>query len=271
MLSFGNSSRFNRGSERKNRLVPEPWSPLDRAPTQNIVKQATVIQLQRSQDPQVTVLIDIKDDVTFLDAFLQSLARQTYNKWVVLIGLRNKDSSTKDTVKDIVAKLQLENSVDYNDLSDSLSEEESYMESAKLAKTPYVALARQIDLWVSRKLEKQLAALNEEPDLGLVGTMSRLFGDKVELVNAPPGKLNKDDFKKTNPIIFSSVVIKRELLNFTKEFKSYDFESWLKLNREGVKIVNLTDILTLQRNSSQLQPRIEDREKVIKKYAEQAQ
>jgi hypothetical protein len=267
MRSFENNSRFNKRENTTQKRTPEPWVPLDKVLKQ--MEQRTspnVKQLPRPSNPQVTVLIDIKNDITFLDAFLQSLSRQSYSDWVVLIGLRNDDSSTKSKISDIVTRLQLDNIANINNIPESLSEHESYMINASTINTPYIALARHTDLWVSKKLEKQLEELKNEPELGLVGTMSRLFGDKVELVNIPPGRLNISDFDKTNPLVFSSVLLKRDLLNFTSGFKSYDFESWLRMSKEGIKMSNLNSILTLQRINGQVAPRPEDRDDVRKKY-----
>ena len=265
---FENSSRLNSSRpSQQTKKTPEPWAPLDKVVKK---KEATaapkVKQLDRPSSPEVTVLIDVKNDITFLSDFLQSLVRQTFTNWVAVLGVRNNDDDFNKRIVETIVKLQMENLVVLRVLPDTLKENESYMESAKVAKTPYLALARRSDLWVSKKLEKQIEAIKKDKNLGLVGTMSRLFGDKVELVNIPPGKLNISDFTETNPIVFSSVLVKSDLIDFTTEFSSFDYDSWIRLNQNGADMTNLTDILTLQRVSNQVDRRTEDRDDVKAKY-----
>jgi hypothetical protein len=265
---FSNTSRLNSNRPTPQpKRTPEPWAPLDKVikkKESNPVQK--VKQLDRPSNPDVTVLIDLKNDASFLSDFLQSLVRQTYTKWVSVIGLRNNDEDLHKRIVESIVKLQMENLVTLTVLPDTLTETESYMELAKETQTPYLALARRSDLWVSKKLEKQLEAVKADNKLGVVGTMSRLFGDRVELVNIPPGKLNISDFSASNPIVFSSVLIKRDLLDFTNEFSSFDYDSWVRLTKNGTDMVNLTDILTLQRVSNLVDRRTEDRDDVKAKY-----
>jgi hypothetical protein len=265
---FENTSRLNNSRPNPQaKMTPEPWAPLDKVVKKKEAASAPKVkQLDRPSNPEVTVLIDVKNDLTFLSDFLQSLVRQTSTNWVSLLGLRSSDDDLNKRITETIAKLQMENLVAITVLPDNLTENESFMELAKTANTPYLALARRSDLWVSKKLEKQLEALKANKNLGVVGTMSRLFGDKVELVNIPPGKLNISDFTETNPLVFSSILIKSKLLDFTTEFSSFDYDSWVRLNKKGTEMLNLTDILTLQRVSNQVERRTEDRDDVKAKY-----
>jgi hypothetical protein len=265
---FENTSRLNSSRPTQQaKKTPEPWAPLDKVVKKKENNPAPKVkQLDKPSSPEVTVLIDVNNDITFLSDFLQSLVRQTFTKWVSVLGLRSSDDDLHKRIVETIVKLQMENLVAITVLPDTLTENESFMELAKVAQTPYLALARRSDLWVSKKLEKQLEAVKKDKNLGLVGTMSRLFGDKVELVNVPPGRLNISDFTDSNPVVFSSVLIKSDLLDFTKEFNSFDYDSWIRLNQNGADMVNLTDILTLQRVSNQVERRKEDRDDVKAKY-----
>ena len=63
-------------------------------------------QFERPESPQVTILIDVKDNNEFTEALLQSISRQTFNNWVGLIGLRNTDEQVKNRIRDSILKLQ---------------------------------------------------------------------------------------------------------------------------------------------------------------------
>jgi len=243
------------------------WEPLDAKKKNAQVAPPAIKQLPKPLDPQISVLIDVKDNTDYTEALLQSIARQTYSKWVGLIGLRNNDELVRTRLNESLIKLQLSNIMRVIELKDSLSLTESYKHLLSSVETPYVAFSKNTDLWVSKKLEKQMEFLQKDPALGVVGTMSRFFGDKLELVDVPPGLLNLTDFIANNPIVFSSVLVKKEHVDFTNEFANFDYECWSKLVKDNVKMSNVADILTLQRvNSSISTFTKDDKEEIRRKY-----
>ena len=243
------------------------WEPLDVKKKNVQVAPPALKQLPRPSDPQISVLIDVKDNTDYTESLLQSIVRQTYNKWVGLIGLRNNDELVRVRLNESLVKLQLSNIVTVVELKDSLSLTDSYKHLLTSVETPYVAFSKNTDLWVSKKLEKQMELLQKDPALGVVGTMSRFFGDKLELVDIPPGLLNLTDFITNNPIVFSSVLVKREHVDFTNEFANFDYECWSKLVKDNVKMSNVADILTLQRVHSSISTFTkDDKEEIRRRY-----
>lgn len=250
----------------ESKIKAPTWEPLDVKKKAQAAPPA-IKQLAKPTDPQITVLIDVKDNTDYTEALLQSIVRQTYTKWVCLIGLRNNDELINTRLNESLVKLQLSNIVQVVKLKDTFSLTDSYNSLIKLVETPYVAFSKNTDLWVSKKLEKQLEVLEKDPTLGVVGTMSRYFGDKLELVDIPPGVLNLTDFISSNPIVFSSALVKTGLVDFSSDYAHFDYECWSKLIRENVKMSNVADILTLQRVNSSIPTFIkDDKEEIRKKY-----
>jgi len=260
--------------KKNNDVAPTPiktpqrqptWEPLDAIKKKTQVAPPPVKQLPLPTNPQVTVLIDVKDNADFTEALLQSIVRQTYTKWTGLIGLRTNDDLVSKALTESIVKLQLSNLVKVVELKGSLSLSDSYKSLLSRVNTPYVAFAKNTDLWVSKKLEKQLELLEKDSSIGVLGTMSRFFGDKLELADVPPGLLNISDFITNNPIVFSSVLVKKELVDFTNEFTNFDYECWSKLVKNNVKMSNATEILTLQRVHSSIMTNTNDDKEIIRK------
>jgi hypothetical protein len=115
------------------------------------------------------------------------------------------------------------------------------------SKTPYIAHIDADDLWLSKKLEYQMSVFEQDPTIGIVGSMCRYFGDSNDFKILPPGMLTVDDFTKLNPLIHSSILIKRELAIYTNDFVAYDYDCWVRNIKNGTNIFNINNILVLHR------------------------
>jgi len=86
-----------------------------------------------------------------------------------------------------------------------------------------------------------------DSEIGIVGTWCRYFGESTNSPNLPGGALRPSDFAKTNPLIHSSILIKREHATYTDEFVTYDYDCWVRNMLAGVKMFNNNSILVLHR------------------------
>jgi teichuronic acid biosynthesis glycosyltransferase TuaG len=207
-----------------------------------------VSQLEIPANPQVTIVIPLNNSDEFLEEALQSVKRQTYQDWLGIIGVSGQtgeDTFAKAT--DIVNNLGLNNRFKVINLPDVKGAANTINHMVGQATTPLIAHLDADDLWLSKKLEFQMAVLDQDHSIGIVGTMCRYFGDSNDFKILPPGLLNVDDFKKNNPLIQSSILIKREYAIFTNEFTMYDYECWFRNVKNGVKAFNVNNILVLHR------------------------
>ena len=109
------------------------------------------------------------------------------------------------------------------------------------------------DVWHPRKLECQVRALDDNPDLGLVGTAAIDWPAEsfpaMEHLPAPPlTRVRWNDFVVRNPFVTSSVVVRRQILERVGEFDTAlqgpeDFDLWLRVAREA-EVANLPLPLT---------------------------
>jgi hypothetical protein len=208
-------------------------------------------QIPRPSAPTVTVLIPLYNGLEFIEGSLESVRRQTYKNWVGVIGVNGHG----ETGEPIVSKLkELVNSLGMTDVFEVINLPDAKGAAATitlLAKnhstTQYVAHLDCDDIWLPKKLETQVKKLESEPTIDIVGTMCRYFGDSSDIPTLPAGELRKSDFEKTNPLIHSSIMIRRELANYTDEFVAYDYDCWVRNIINDAKITNIDTILVFHR------------------------
>lgn len=222
-------------------------------------------QNERPQNPNVTVIIDDVSNVEFLEGTLLSLTRQTYLNWIGVLALKSLDNDLVKSVKQALNKMRLGNIIEVHYFNEN-SSADILTKIGEASKTPYISLCRSSDLWVAKKLELQIAELEAKSDLGIVGSMARYFGDKIELIKVPPGKITIEDFKRGNPLVYSSVVMRRDMAKFTNAYENYDYDCWLRNFTEKDNITNLPQILTLQRDNNPDVSKLNDMEIIRKKY-----
>ena len=99
------------------------------------------------------------------------------------------------------------------------------------------------DKWEPTKLENQISFF---PEYDVVGTLCQYFGDNNGCPKLPTGKVNNDTFKKFNPMINSSVLLRKELCLWIDE-KLDDYDLWIRLALQNKKFYNVDKKLTLHR------------------------
>lgn len=111
------------------------------------------------------------------------------------------------------------------------------------ATSDYLAFLDGDDLWDTDKLERQLVALEENPDAGLVFTASRVIDAEGAVINdnlcagkhIPTGRVSPREFIIDRyPVITSSVMIRRRCIDrvglFDSRYSSAeDFDLWLRI------------------------------------------
>jgi len=96
------------------------------------------------------------------------------------------------------------------------------------------------DTWERDKLLFQKMAVDRMPSLEVVGTYCRYFGDIVSNgPTLPAGFISKEMVFKSNPLINSSVIIRRHNAYWIDRFGLDDYDLWLRLAKRGLKMFNI--------------------------------
>ena len=133
-------------------------------------------------EPLVTVLMPVYNGETFLREAIDSVLSQTYRDFVFLII---NDGSTDNTEKIILSyndsRIQYEKNKENLKLIDTLNK------GLSLVKTKYVARMDADDICVPTRLERQVAYMEQNLTVGVVGSWCRSFGENRNIQN------NKDE------------------------------------------------------------------------------
>lgn len=245
---FDNPSNIRRGV----RQQPAKYEPRSKKATgpSGLAGAAAVSQLGVSANPLITIVIPLYNGIEFLEEALQSVKRQTYNDWVGLIGINGHGQSGEPTfskAKEVVQLLGLSNRFTVINLPDVKGAANAINHLVGMSTTTYIAHLDADDLWLSKKLEYQMSVFEQDQSIGIVGALCRYFGDSDEYKILPPGLLTIEDFAKFNPLIHSSILIRREHAVYSDEFVAYDYDCWVRNVKNGTVVFNINNILVLHR------------------------
>jgi glycosyltransferase involved in cell wall biosynthesis len=207
-------------------------------------------QIPKPSNPEVTVIIPLYNGFEFLEGSLESTRRQTFKNWVGIVAVNGHGKTGEPVlskVRALVASLGMSDVFDVINLPDIKGGAAAITKAAEIATTPFVAHLDCDDIWLPKKLETQMKLIDSDEEVGIVGTMCRYFGDSSDIPVLPTGELKKADFVKRNPMIHSSILIRRDLAVYTDEFVAYDYDCWVRNMLYGVKIVNIDNILVFHR------------------------
>jgi glycosyltransferase involved in cell wall biosynthesis len=120
----------------------------------------------------------------------------------------------------------------------------------KSASAPWVAFLDDDDAWLPGKLQRQLERAGAG-DVDVIGTNAVRSDGTVYFPSAPDERRpTKADLLKVNPLIVSSVLIRRDVLDAAGEFRGErwargvaDYGMWLELADAGARMVVLGDVL----------------------------
>lgn len=190
-------------------------------------------------NPTVSVVMAAKNYARFLPQAVRSVFTQTFPDWELVII---DDGSTDDTP--VAVKPFLGDARVRYVRSDRLGQPRAKNLGMRLSRGEFVAYLDADDAWEPTKLAKQLAVLNERPEVG-VCHCDRLLMDEEGRVSPPPltptpspagGEGNIARLFLNNFVCFSSVVVRRAVFDqvggFDPEFDlAIDYDLWLRVAR----------------------------------------
>ena len=191
----------------------------------------------------ISILIPVYNGIEFINESVTSIIDQTFEDWELIIAINGHPQNSNEYQ---IAK-------EYESISDKIRVYDFYNVWGKAetlncmipyCKYDYVAILDVDDVWYNNKLETQLTYLNK---YDVIGSQCVYFGDLENInPNIPLGNINDFDFTKVNPVINSSVIIRKELCHWV-ENGIEDYELWLRLKSEDKTFFNCKDVLVKHR------------------------
>jgi len=200
-----------------------------------------------NEQPLISILLPVYNGELFIKKSIESIINQTYTNWVLQIvddGSKDNSSTVIESFKDERIHFIKKNNTG---LGDTLNQMLSF------AKGDFIARQDQDDVSLPSRLEKQVAYMQKNSDVGLVGTWSKIINSKgVEtgrFHKHPPENLELQmDLFFDNPFVHSSVMLRKEVLQNCGLYKAeipavaQDFEYWFRISR-NYKVANIPEIL----------------------------
>lgn len=194
----------------------------------------------------ISILLPVYNGVEYMDESVTSVINQTYKNWELLIGVNGHPphSNVYKKALEYVKKDEL-GRIKVFDLHNIKGKVDTLHELLKHVTSDWIALIDVDDIWLKNKLLKQSVFMN---DYDVIGTHTHYIGESDGVPLIPLYDISKMNFVNANPIINSSVLLKRKLCHWDKSYEGVeDYELWLRLRKEQKTFYNLPDILVRHR------------------------
>ena len=150
----------------------------------------------------ISILMPIYNGIEFINESLDSIKKQTYKEWELIIGVNGHEKIQKYSKKQKIMKV-----IKFMyDLHEYKGKSKSLNHMLTLCKYNWISLLDVDDVWHSEKLEKQVPLMDV---FDIIGTNCQYFGDSQVIPYLPFGIITDFDFTKVNPIINSSCLVKK--------------------------------------------------------------
>lgn len=197
-------------------------------------------------NPEITVLMSVYNGEKYLREAIESILNQTYKNFEFLII---NDGST-DSSRDII--------LSYNDPRIQLVDNEqnigltrSLNKGLKLARGEYIARMDADDISMPERLGKEVAFLDQNKNVGLVGTYYLMINENGKALHTikclTEGGELKDKLLIGNQFGHGSVMFRAECIEkvglYREEFKSaQDYDLWLRI-ADFFDVANIPEVL----------------------------
>lgn len=202
------------------------------------------------KDPKVTVLMSVYNGEKYLLQAVDSILNQTFSDFEFIII---NDGSTDNTAKILASYNDPRIIIVNNEANIGLTK--SLNKGLKLTKGKYIARMDADDISLPKRLERQVAFMDANPEIGVCGTWFEIIGDDKKSICSHPEQ-HDDIFVGMlfgNTIGHPTVIIRKDNILTLNEFYNeeltcaQDAEYWARLGVLGVKLANIGEVLVKYR------------------------
>ena len=213
----------------------------------------------------ISILMPIYNGIEFIEGSVSSVLNQTFTEWELIIGI-NGYSPNSETYKIAKTYEVKSNKIRVYDLIDARGKSNALNHMLQYCSYDYVALLDVDDIWLDNKLQTQFIYCFV---YDVIGSQCVYFGSMDGITpRIPLDDFSDFDFSLYNPIINSSVIIRKDLCNWLSNDGVEDYELWLTLRKQGKRFYNCSDILVKHRIHQKSAFNTQDHSKLINKLIE---
>jgi len=180
-------------------------------------------------------------------ATIDSILNQTFRDFEFIIV---DDCSNDDTVK--IIESYRESRIVLIRNSSNAGQTRSLNTGLRAAKGEFIARTDAGDISFPQRLEKQVAFLDQNPDIAVLGTSAIRYDEEGRVIGEvhmpATEKAIRQRLLVTTPVVHISVMMRKDVLNRIGGYDDNyyivaDYELWSRLAIAGCKLGNLTDVL----------------------------
>ncbi len=207
--------------------------------------------LESSSNPKVSVVMSVFNGEKYLREAIESNLNQTFSDFEFIII---NDGSTDKTQEIIEEFADRDSRIRFINQS-NMGLTKSLNKAIKLARGEYIARMDADDIALPERFEKQVAFLEKEGDVALVGTAYYEIDDKGGVIGRKVFPQSDVEIRKImlkyNPFFHASVMIRREVFEVVGLYGesipfAQDYDLWLRIAGK-YKVANLPDPLMKRR------------------------
>jgi len=197
--------------------------------------------------PKITVLLPVYNGDKYLRESIESILKQTFNNFELIII---NDGSTDNSLK--IAKSFNDPRIKIINNKKNLGIIKSLNIGLSQAKGKYIARLDADDISLKNRLETQYSFLEKNKDIILIGGWAEIINDKGEYIRKKTPVTSFEQIKYWamfigNPFIHSSVFFRKDNIKsiggYSHNYKHVeDYDLYLRLIKNGYKIINLPEI-----------------------------
>lgn len=192
----------------------------------------------------ISILMPIYNGIEFIQDSVSSILQQTFESWELIIAINGHPPNSDVYKTAYVFQNIYPDKIKVLDFHHLCGKSTTLNAMIPYCKYDYVALLDVDDIWFPTKLEMQSSYLYK---YDVIGTKCIYFGDiNGNIPDNPVGDLSEFPFLSCNPMINSSVLIRKEYCHW-EENGIEDYELWLRLKYQGRTFFNCRDVLVRHR------------------------
>jgi teichuronic acid biosynthesis glycosyltransferase TuaG len=198
----------------------------------------------------VSIIIPYYKKKNYIEETLNSAINPTYKETEIIIIYDDPDHNDLSFLKEIIKK-DIRIKLIINDIN--LGAGKSRNVGIKKSSGDYIAFLDSDDIWLYNKIETQLKFMKENNAVFSHTSYKVLNKDLRYSIRHARDFNYLPDLLKSCDIGLSTVMLKKNLLNYNCEFPSMvskeDFVLWLKILKNGISLKGIDNVLTIWRET----------------------
>lgn len=199
----------------------------------------------------ISVLTTVRDGESLLKETLLSVYKQTYTNYEHIVI----DDGSADNTWQVIEEFQKTHK-DHKIRAiktEGVGRAKALNMGVEASASDLIAIIDADDLWHKEKLKTQILFLDENKTIDVLGTEIQLFNENkvtpIELtVDGQVNLISMREMVSGCGVVHSSVLMKKEYCYYNENRTTQlDYDLWLRLISKGVKVANLSLVLTYKR------------------------